>query len=66
MKIKYSLCFTIAILIGIATVRADDVAQYPIYAWVKTITGDKVEIKGTLNLNELVFYDFELNWHEIA
>ena len=62
---KYSLCFTIAILIAIATVKAD-VPQYPIYTWVKTITGDKVEIKGTLNQNELVFYDFELYWHEIA
>ena len=63
---KYSLCFTIAILIAIATVRADDIPQYPIYAWVKTITGDKAEIKETLNQNELVFYDFELDWHEIA
>ena len=62
---KYSLCFTIAILIAIATVKTD-VPQYPIYTWVKTITGDKVEIKGTLNQNELVFYDFELYWHEIA
>ena len=54
---KYLLCFTIAI----TTVRVDDVPQYPIYAWVKTITSDKVEIKGTLNQNELVFYDFELD-----
>ena len=51
---KYSLCFTIAILIAIATVRADDVPQYPIYTWVKTITGDKVEIKGTIDKTELV------------
>ena len=63
---KYLLCFTIAVLIAIATVRADDVPRYPIYAWIKTITGDKVEIKGTLNQNELIFYDFELDWHEIA
>ena len=48
---KYSLCFTIAILIAMATVRADDAPQYPVYAWTKTITGDKVEIKGTLNQN---------------
>ena len=66
MKIKYSLCLSIAILIAISTVKTDDAPKYPVYTWIKTITDYKVKIKGTLNQTELAIYDFELEWHEIA
>ena len=66
LKMKNSLCFSIAILIAISTVRTDDVPQYPVYTRTKTITDNKVKIKGTLNQTELVIYDFELEWDEFA
>ena len=54
---KYSLCFSIAIFIATSTVRADNAPQYPVYIWIKTITDNKVKIKGTLNQTELAIYD---------
>ena len=63
---KYSIGFLISILIAISLVRTDNAPQYPVYTWTKTITDNKVKIKGTLNQTELVILDFELKWDEIA
>ena len=48
---KYSLWFMIAAVIAMAAVRADVTPQYPVYAWTKSVVGDKLEIKGTLDQN---------------
>lgn len=41
----------IAAVLAMAAVRADVTPQYPVYAWTKSVAGDKLEVKGTLDDN---------------